>query len=309
MNGRDHHTNAARRATTPDKLRRSASRRSRHHCRQGAEEESAGTLRLGHSAGRRSSSVPQARTDQRPAGHARLSRRQVRAPEPHGSRARDPGRRGDRLLASWARGSRRRTARAQRDFALRQLSRAEAINDLNTFLLSDAAPSGKPFTVNDLLGRAEHIVERQPGNNTNRVDLLISIGRQYETQDEDAKARRVLEQAYKLSRGLRERSTRARASCALASTLARAGERQRAETLIQEGLRELPDQPQFMLDRVFCLLRGSEVARDRGAITGSDRASAECAAAIEELAIPIRGDGFAHIDGLGRVVPHGGPES
>src|SRR5205823_10549204 len=34
-----------------------------------------------------------------------------------------------------------RTANTQRDFALRQLSRAEAINDLNTFLLSDAAPS------------------------------------------------------------------------------------------------------------------------------------------------------------------------
>ena len=33
---------------------------------------------------------------------------------------------------------------AQRDFALRQLSRAESINDLNAFLLSDAAPSGRP---------------------------------------------------------------------------------------------------------------------------------------------------------------------
>ena len=84
-----------------------------------------------------------------------------------------------------------RTARAQRDFALRQLSRAEAINDLNTFLLSDAAPSGKPFTVNDLLG----------AQSTSSSDYLakipiawtssISIGRQYETQDEDARARRV----------------------------------------------------------------------------------------------------------------------
>ena len=32
-----------------------------------------------------------------------------------------------------------RAANTQRDFALRQLSRAEAINDLNAFLLSDAA--------------------------------------------------------------------------------------------------------------------------------------------------------------------------
>ncbi|MGH8722935.1 MAG: serine/threonine-protein kinase, partial [Burkholderiales bacterium] len=72
-----------------------------------------------------------------------------------------------------------RAARVQRDFALRQLSRAEAINVLNSFVLSDAAPLGKPFTVNDLLARAEHIVQRQRGGTTARVDLLMSIGRQY----------------------------------------------------------------------------------------------------------------------------------
>ncbi len=159
-----------------------------------------------------------------------------------------------------------RTARAQRDFALRQLSRAEAITDLNNFLLSDAAPSGKPFTVNDLLARAEHVVARQRGEDEAiRVELLISIGRQYWSQDEDARARRVLEQAYERSRTVHERSTRAKAGCALASALARAGELPRAEALIQEGLGELPGEPQFALDRVFCLLRGSEVAREHGA--------------------------------------------
>jgi serine/threonine protein kinase len=158
-----------------------------------------------------------------------------------------------------------RTARVQRDFALRQLSRAEAINDLNKFLLSDAAPSGKPFTVNELLERAEQIVERQRGDNASRVDLLVAIGRQYATLDEDAKARRLLEEAYQLSRGLSEPSPRAQASCALGSAVAKGTDRQRAEVLIEEGLRELPNQPQFALDRVFCLLRGSEVARGEGA--------------------------------------------
>ncbi len=158
-----------------------------------------------------------------------------------------------------------RTARVQRDFALRQLSRAEAISDLNSFVLSDAAPSGKPLTVNELLGRAEEIVQRQRGgNDSSRVELLISIGRQYYAQDEDASANRVLGEAYRLSRGSSERSTRAEASCALASTVARDGDLTRAEALIQEGLREVSGQPQLVLDRVFCLERGSEVARDRG---------------------------------------------
>jgi tetratricopeptide (TPR) repeat protein len=159
-----------------------------------------------------------------------------------------------------------RAARAQRDFALRQLARVESINDLDNFLLTDAAPSGKTFTVDDLLGRAEHIVERQHDPNVaNHVELLISIGHNYQSQDEDAKARRLYEEAYQLSRGLTERSTRAQASCALANILAHAGESARAESLIQEGLRELPDEPQFALDQVFCLLRGREVSDHNGA--------------------------------------------
>ncbi len=158
-----------------------------------------------------------------------------------------------------------RTARAQRDFAFRQLTRAEAINDLDNFLLTDAAPSGKPFTVDELLGRAERVVRRQHDlNDVNHIQLLISIGQKYMGREQDASARRVLEEAYQLSRRITERSTRAQASCALAATISNAGDPKRAETFIQEGLRDLPDQPQFVLDRVFCFERGSEVARDGG---------------------------------------------
>jgi non-specific serine/threonine protein kinase/serine/threonine-protein kinase len=157
-----------------------------------------------------------------------------------------------------------RTARVQRDFAFRQLSRAEAINDLNSFLLSDAAPSGQPFTVNDLLKRAEHVVEHQRGNDVTRVELLMSIGRQYTVQDEYAKARLLLEEAHTLSRSLAERSTRSRASCALAQTLSRGDDLPRGEALYSEGMAELSDEPMFIVDRVFCLERGSEVAENRG---------------------------------------------
>jgi serine/threonine protein kinase len=155
-----------------------------------------------------------------------------------------------------------RTARVQRDFAFRQFSRAEAINDLNSFLLSDAAPSGKPFTVNDLLGRAEHIVERQNKNDSTRTELLMSVGLQYASQEEDAKARRVLEQAYNISREIPDPSIRARASCALAHVLSLQGDLPRAEALIQEGLGDIPEGQQFALDKVFCLKKSSEVARN-----------------------------------------------
>jgi len=158
-----------------------------------------------------------------------------------------------------------REARAQRDFAFGQLSRAEAINDLNSFLLSDAAPSGKPFTADDLLNRAEAILDRQQGKDASSVELLVSIGRQYDIQDDDEKARHLLEEAYRLSRDLPDPSTRARASCALGSVLSRGPDLPKAEPLIREGLGELGDEPQFALDRVMCLLRGAHVSRNAGA--------------------------------------------
>ncbi len=158
-----------------------------------------------------------------------------------------------------------RSARTERDFALRQLSRAEAINELNSFVLSDAAPSGKPFTVNELLARAEQVVGRQRGSDdVTRVELLMSIGRQYTVQEEYGKARPLLEQAHALASALPERSTRGRAACALAQTLANQGDLSGAEGLIQEGLQQLGGDSRFALDRVFCLQRGSEVAGRRG---------------------------------------------
>ncbi|MBA0087780.1 MAG: protein kinase, partial [Acidobacteria bacterium Pan2503] len=158
-----------------------------------------------------------------------------------------------------------RTARGQRDFALRQLGRAEALNDFNEFILSDASPSGKPFTVRDLLGHAEHILSRQKAVTENRVELLSEVGDQYSLLEDQAKARPILEEAYRLSRGLSDPSVRAAAACALADGLVRSGELERAEALFQQGMKELPDEPQFTLSRVDCLHRGSEVAQERGA--------------------------------------------
>ena len=154
-----------------------------------------------------------------------------------------------------------RVAGEQLDFALRQLSRAEAINDLNAFLLSDAAPSGRPFTARELLERAEKIVDRQNAEtDENRTEMLVAIGGLYGARDEEAKAREVLDKAYVLSRKSTDRSIRAKAAAALAGEIAAAGDFERAESLIREALAELGDAPQFALQRTHCLLRGSYVA-------------------------------------------------
>jgi serine/threonine protein kinase len=158
-----------------------------------------------------------------------------------------------------------RSARTQRDFAFQQLKRSQEHDDLLDFLLHDAAPSGKPLSVTDLLARAEQVVEHQhSANPLRRADLLIWIGTDYSSEDQTARGRRLVEEAYQLTRGLSDPSIRARASCALAYCLSQDEDLPRAEALTQEGLLELPEDPRFALDRMACLRTGSEVSRYAG---------------------------------------------
>ena len=158
-----------------------------------------------------------------------------------------------------------RTARTQRDLALRQLARAERTADLNELLLSDVAPLGKPLAVNQLLEREESVIEHEHNPDAvNHVELLLSLGDQYSGEDDNKSALRVLNKAYRLSRDLKDRGVRGKASCVLAGALLPVGELSRAEGLFHEGLNELGETPQFASDRAFCLLRGSETAYRNG---------------------------------------------
>jgi eukaryotic-like serine/threonine-protein kinase len=151
-------------------------------------------------------------------------------------------------------------ARTQRDFARMQLGRAEAINDLNYYVINDSGPAGAPITVRGLLARAEHVLERQRLNDANRVALLASMGQEYEAQGDHASGLRILNEAYGLSRRVSDPSARAQAACELAGALSNDGPSPRSNALIEEGLRELPDAPEFALDRANCLEWGEVVA-------------------------------------------------
>jgi len=159
--------------------------------------------------------------------------------------------------------SQARVATEERDFALRELSRAASVNEFNQFLLSDAAPSGKPFTAGELLARAEAIVQRQQaGADVNRTDMLVSLGHQYRVMDHASDALRLLTQAYDLARTEADPTTHARAACALASAISVGRGGDRPEALFREGMSLLPDEPQYALDRIQCLMEGGLVARE-----------------------------------------------
>jgi serine/threonine protein kinase len=158
-----------------------------------------------------------------------------------------------------------RTARTQRDLALRQLARAERMTDLNELLLSDNAPMGKPLAVDQLLDREERVIDHERNSDmANHVELQLSLGGQYSNEDQNDKALRVLNSAYRSSRDLKEVSIRVKASCILAGALVPVAEFSRAEALYREGLHELGSAPQFASERAACLLRGSEIAYRNG---------------------------------------------
>ena len=166
-------------------------------------------------------------------------------------------------------------ATTERDFALRQLARAAALDDFNGFLLYGVAPAGKAFTSGELMARAERVVVRAVPDDM-RNDMLIAMGGQYLAMDDDADARRLLLEAYRASQTGGDAVTHARAACNLSKALARQeGDRAESLRVFDEAIAALPDEPQYRLDRIGCLLTGSDAARAIGeAHLGVERAVA-----------------------------------
>jgi tetratricopeptide (TPR) repeat protein len=86
-----------------------------------------------------------------------------------------------------------------------------------------------------------------------------------------------------MSRHLADRVTRARAACGLATPVGQAGDVERAEALLREGLADLPQEPQFAFDRISCLLDGAQVARDASKATLAIERSEAAQALLPQL--------------------------
>ena len=186
-----------------------------------------------------------------------------------------------------------RTARRQRDFALRQWSQAEAINDLDEFLGGEIGSS----IPGETLDLAEHVLGlRQGGNPADRVEILIQLSSRSPLEKGNARHRRMAEEAYALSREVPEPAIRAKAACQLGMALAVESVMSektlvpRAEALIREGLGELPADPQYARERAFCLQNGSYVSRTAGSIDEAISRMRQAQQALDQA--PSRSDAF-----------------
>ena len=148
-------------------------------------------------------------------------------------------------------------ASAQRDFALREVARNEAINEMNSLLLVGAPPSVR-FTVPELLQRAEDMVRKQKDDAAGtKADLMLQLASQHLAIDDVQKAERLLNDALALAR---RPEARARIACALSNVERASGSIDAARKLQEEALALLGDGPQFAVVRADCLVEASMLA-------------------------------------------------
>jgi len=181
-----------------------------------------------------------------------------------------------------------RSAVAQRDFALLELGRTEAVNELNAFLFSDAAAEGKPLTTEDLVVRAEEVVRAQQGEAAStKVELLIQVGELYQNHWSLKRASALIAEAYDLARAQPEPSTHARAACALAAATHRNGNLEGADRLLKEAFAVLPNQPQYTVQLAKCLAVASDVASHRRDFAGGIARAEEARRLVRASQMPL----------------------
>jgi serine/threonine-protein kinase len=190
-----------------------------------------------------------------------------------------------------------RRAIAQRDFALKQVARVHATNDLTSFLLYDAGSEGKPFTADELLARGAGIVERAAAG-PSKVDLLVTIGNGYWRLGQHDRALPIFREAYALSRSDSDPDRRARAACAFGKSLAARGDREAVATIFAATLADLADEPQHVFDRIECEQSASVALRSVGDVKAGVAHAEAAQRLLASLADPPNALDFSVADNL-----------
>ena len=176
-----------------------------------------------------------------------------------------------------------RTAARQRDRALIQLRRAEATNDLASFLLSEATPSeGRPISNAELLARGESLVDRRfSGDPALRVHMLLTLADRYHENEQYDRWQATVDRAFSASRGLGDVGLRSRAACAKAAGLDDQGKVTEADALLAPAIRDVAGRPDAEADEAYCRVAEADMANRRGDAARSV-AAAERAVALED---------------------------
>ncbi len=151
-----------------------------------------------------------------------------------------------------------RIADRERDRAVGLASRNAAVNEFLGTLITEAAESDKPVTVQEMLARSEKLALADgKGNVENRAAVLSMIGDRYMALGEFAAAERLFNKGLALLPDSRADSQRSELSCQHASALANLGQTDPAVRALEQEIEKLKDDPATAAD---CLLYRSSIA-------------------------------------------------
>ena len=160
-----------------------------------------------------------------------------------------------------------RAAAEERDRATSLALRNGDVNEFMGMLLTEAAASDKPITVNDMLARSEKLLQVNAGGSSeNRAAILAAIADLHSTFGDAGKSKELLDQALALIGDSKDRSLRAELSCLRAISVANLGQTDAAAVVIDREIDALQADPQTA---AACLLYRHYVARKTGDAGGA----------------------------------------
>jgi eukaryotic-like serine/threonine-protein kinase len=182
-------------------------------------------------------------------------------------------------------------ARAQRDNALYHERRAAASSGFMEFLLQSIAPTGKAYTMHELLDKARAVLETDyRGDPRFMARMMVELGDHYFELHDRKRELPLLTRAEELATASNDMETAGYASCRLAKSAADDGNALAAQRILDRAsgyLNQLPESAEG--PRVQCLRARSALARLLGH-TGEALAHANQAVRLGEAA----GDSVSH---------------
>lgn len=165
--------------------------------------------------------------------------------------------------------SQARVAQDERDRAASLALRNSDVIEFMGLLITEAAASDKPVTVNDMLGRSEELVRRTAGGSgENRAAILLSIADLQDTLGDSGKSMQLLDQALALVGDSKDRALRAELSCSRALAIATLGQVDLAARAIDRELGTLESDPEAA---AACLLYRHAIAKKAADAEGALR--------------------------------------
>lgn len=138
-----------------------------------------------------------------------------------------------------------RSADAERDRAMAFASRNEAVTEFLGRMITDAAASQTPITVNELLARSEKLALNDPsGIPENRAAVLEMIADRYFATDNAERAEPLLARAMQLLEKSRDSSLRSRLTCKHAAASAELGHAEPSLQAMYAEVERLDGDPQ-----------------------------------------------------------------